>query len=315
MVLGIDIGATRTKVGVVDPSRLQLVWSSIVPTVSATSGEEFLTWLERCIRDSVRDRAIAGIGVGIAGFVTYDGLVVHSPNIPVIERLPLQAWLRERFPGHVYVDNDANVAAWAEYRAGAGQGVSELLYVTVGTGVGGGVILGGRIWRGTRGGAGEIGHMIVDITASGQTGMPLFRVGVLEEYVGQRALLRCAHSVVRRYPDSMLAGQEITIEALGQAYAAGDEAARECLSWAAWVLAAGIASAVALLDVEVVVLGGGLVEGLPGLLTLTQEAVRRRALPAVAQHIELRGARFGTWAGVIGAALLAWETAGGEAHA
>ncbi len=308
MTLGIDIGATRTKFGLVRAGgEPELLWRQIVATPHTATAGEFLEWLQRAIHESVQGAAVTGIGVGIAGFVTSEGVLVHSPNLPSLQQLPLQAWLQERFSYPVIVDNDANVAAWAEYRLGAAQDVLSCLYVTVGTGVGGALILNGQLWRGVYGGAGEIGHMIVDITATGQTGIPAFRIGVLEEYVGQAALLRCAQSVVRRYPASELASRPVTMESLAQAYAAGDEAARECVTWAAWVLGLGIVSAIALLDVEVAVVGGGIVEAFPGFFSTVQATVQQRALPPLAERIQLRVARFGTWSGVIGAALLAEE--------
>lgn len=307
MVLGVDIGATRTKLGLVRLDGAQLVWRQIVPTPHEAAPEAFLAWLQRTIHEALQGATIDGIGVGVAGFVGPEGTLVHAPNMPLLQQLPLQSWLGERFPFPVVVDNDANVAAWAEYRLGAARDVSECLYVTVGTGVGGALILGGRLWRGVHGGAGEIGHIVVDLTASGQTGMPAFRIGVLEEYVGQTALLRCAQAVRARYPESVLASRPITLESLAEAYAAGDEAARECIIWAAWVLGLGIVSALALLDVEVAVLGGGTIEAFPDFVATVQSVVRQRALPALADRVQLRGAHFGVWAGVIGAALLAGE--------
>lgn len=308
MILGVDIGATRTKLALVELETLQLRTQRIVPTPSHASASDFLPWLRGHIEELSRHQGVERVGVGIAGFVTYEGIVVHSPNMPALQQLPLQEWLYRELSVPVVVENDANAAAWAEYRAGAARGAADdFFFLTLGTGVGGALILGGRLWRGVHGGAGEIGHMVVDITASGQTGMAPFRIGVLEEYVGQAALLRCAASVVRRYPASLLASRSITVEALADAYAAGDEAARECLTWVAWVIGLGIVSAVALLDVELVVLGGGLVDAFPGMLAVVEATVRQRGLPAIAERIQLRQAHFGTWAGALGAALLAWE--------
>ncbi|GBD06656.1 N-acetyl-D-glucosamine kinase [bacterium HR21] len=307
MILGADVGATRTKLAVVEPETLQLQERMVMPTPAGTSAHDFMLWLRESIEGLVRQHRVECVGIGIAGFVTYEGVLVHSPNMPALQQLPLQEWLSAELALPVVVENDANAAAWAEHRAGAARGISDALYITLGTGVGGALILGGKLWRGAHGGAGEFGHMVVDITASGQTGMAPFRIGVLEEYVGQAALLRCAASVVRRYPASVLASRPITVESLADAYAAGDEAARECLTWVAWILGLGIVSAVALLDVELIVLGGGLVEAFPGMLSVVEATVRQRALPAVAYHVQLRRAHFGTWAGALGAALLAWE--------
>ncbi|MEN3026204.1 MAG: ROK family protein [Chlorobiota bacterium] len=307
VALGIDIGATRTKLAVVETDTAEIQWSSIVSTPQFAEGDAFLDWLEQLLRATLREQDVERIGVGVAGFVEYGGSVVHSPNIPALRQIPLQTWLQQRFRLPVRVDNDANVAAWAEYRAGVARDVTDFLYVTLGTGVGGALVLGGRLWRGVHGGAGEIGHMVVDLTASGQAGMPLFRVGVVEEYVGQAALLRCAQSVVRRYPASLLASRPVTMETLAEANAAADEAAQECITWVGWITGLAIVSAIALLDVEVVVVGGGSVEAFPNLLSVAQATVRQRALPALAERVQLRAAHFGSWAGAIGAALLSSE--------
>ncbi|MDW8224737.1 MAG: ROK family protein, partial [Bacteroidota bacterium] len=167
MLLGVDIGATRTKLGLLNPSTVELKEQTVVDTPQGATTEEFLAWVQETLQNFLRGTTLVeALGVGIAGFVTYEGIVEHSPNMPALQQLPFRAWLSALFPFPIVVDNDANVAAWAEYRVGAARDVTDCLYITLGTGVGGALIVGGKLWRGVHGGAGDVGHMVVDITAS-----------------------------------------------------------------------------------------------------------------------------------------------------
>ena len=309
MLVGVDIGASRTKLVVLPPGAQQPVHQRVVETPVEASPQEFLTWLVRELQ-ALHVEHFAGVGIGIAGLVNRRGELLLAPNLPRLRNFALQQGLQERLRCPILLDNDANVAAWAEALYGAAHDVESFLYVTLGTGVGGAIVLERRLWRGVDGTAGEIGHMVVDITATGITGLPPYRIGVLEEYTGMSALLRCAASVVRRYPHSELFAQPVTLDALARAYHAGDEAAQECLVWYGWVLGIGIASALALLGLQVVVLGGGIVEVFPQLPELVARVVHERALPPLVPTLQVRRAQFGSWAGALGAAWLVAEYVG-----
>ncbi|MBL7998219.1 MAG: ROK family protein [Candidatus Kapabacteria bacterium] len=310
MFAGIDIGGTNIKAGVIDAGG-ELLWSDSHPTDAARGKDALIEDIQ-----SVMGRTLAAypklqsVGVGFPSVVHPDGSVHHPPNLPGWGVVPLRDILQSALPVPVAIDNDANVAALAESELGAGASASHFLYVTLGTGVGGGIIINKRIYSGERGGAGEIGHIIVDAndapTAQQVSEGRAFRAGTLEELVGRPGLLAMARHMMAEYPDSLLHsyGNELDVEQISEATAAGDPCAEACFRRAGYVLGVGIAGALAMLDMRIVVVGGGISKAHPLLLDTTLATLRSRALPTIAHEVELRLAQFSTNAGIIGAALL-----------
>lgn len=256
---------------------------------------------------------LEGVGVGTPG-VVIDGTVGGASNVPgFLERFALADLLRQRVDRPIRVMNDVTAAAVAEHRLGAGSGTDHLLAVFVGTGVGGGLVLDGRPYLGASGGAGEFGHMVV---RQGGAVCPCGRRGCVEAYAGRRAMVLAAERArADGWPTVLFdvqaelgrprASSGVFEEALNR----GDELVADLLDGAVEALAAGIASAVNLLDVDRVVLGGGLGDRLGEPFRLRVDAATRPLLFLQPPRLQVVVASLGDRAGAMGAALLAGEPA------
>jgi glucokinase len=309
--IGLDVGGTKTAALRISPAGEPLA-RSVVPT-HAEDPEASMAAAERAVAD-VLGPAVRGIGVGAAGLIdTRSGTILTSPNF-VWRQVPLGPRLAERFGLPVTVDNDATVAAWGEARLGASRGFDDSLFVGVGTGIGGGIVIDGRIVRGAHGFAGEIGHVIVD--PSGPA-CGCGNRGCWEQVASGQAIERAAARAIAEDPGSTLATladgdpQRGTGEVVVEAARDGDPIAVAILTEIGRRLGEGIAGFVNVLDPQIVVVGGGVAAAGDVLL----EPARRACLAAiegadVRPEVPIVPAALGSDAGAIGAGLLAIEAAG-----
>jgi glucokinase len=313
LAVGLDIGGTKIAGGVVGADG-RIVERTRVPTPQDTEAEVTVTTLATVIGD-LRSRRpdVEAIGVGAAGLVEWPaGRIVWAPHNPYRD-LPLRRLLHELTGLPTVVDNDANAAAWAEARFGAGTGSDDMILLTVGTGVGGGLVLGGHVYRGINGMGAEMGHMIVD-----PDGAPCScgSRGCLEAMVSGTALERMGREAVLADPDSGLARHVgdpdlITGPLVYAAAMAGDATARGLFDLMGYWLGVGIASLITIFDPELVVVGGGMIATgdlllAPARVSLQHYVFGRayRTLPPVVP------ARLGPDAGLVGAATLALRAGG-----
>ena len=308
--IGVDVGGTKC-LGVVLDEDGTVIAEYRVPTPRA--GDELVDAVG-AVTDFLRDAASLtrpAVGIGAPGLVDRHGSLRYAPNLPGVTELPMAASLRTGpLAGHdVVVANDATCATWAEVTLGAAAGASDVVVATIGTGIGGGVVLGGRLVGGSHGFAGEIGHMVVD--PSGPR-CPCGQQGCWERYASGSGLGRMAREaahagLARRVvelaggdPESVR-GEHVTVVA-----AEGDAEACAVMSRFAWWLALGLANLSAVLDPEVFVLGGGMVEA--GAVLMEPVREQFAALLEGGLHrpsVSIVAARLGERAGAIGAALLA----------
>jgi glucokinase len=314
--IGLDIGGTKVAAAAVGPDGTLGPVSHAATPADATSAD-MLALLAGIVRaQRALQPAAAAIGVGAAGVVDWKrGRIAWAANVGYHD-LPLRDILSSECALPVAVDNDANAAAWAEARIGAGRGHASLAVLTVGTGIGGGLVLDRALYRGASGVSGEVGHMIVS-PAGPDCGCGL--KGCLEAMASGSALRRMARDAAVRDPDGAIArlaggAANVTGEAVFAAAAAGDPVACSLFAEIGRWLGIGIALVVTLLDVELVVIGGGLT----GAGDLLLGPVRASYAGHVFSHPG-RGvppivpARLGREAGVIGAGLLALDYALGTA--
>jgi glucokinase len=252
----------------------------------------------------------AAVGVGAPGLVDVDGVLRFAPNLPGVVDLPLRTAIEARMPGtRVRIENDASAAGWGEVRLGAAMGASHALMVTLGTGIGGGIITGGELLRGASGFAGEIGHMVVD-----PHGPPCScgKRGCWERLASGSGLGRLAREAAVADPRSRmveLAGgdpDDVRGEHVTRAAGEGDPHAGSVMERFAWWVALGLANLTAVFDPEKIVLGGGLVAAGEVLLAPVREAFV--TLVEGGEHrpeVAIVAATLGERAGAIGAALLA----------
>ena len=306
LTLGVDLGATKC-LGVVVDEGGSVVDEHRLPTPRT----------EDAIVETIAQVATTlgsppSVGVGAPGLVDVDGVLRFAPNLPGVVDLALRKAVEGRLPGaHVRIENDASCAAWGEHQLGAARGAHHVLVVTLGTGIGGGIISGGALLRGAYGFAGEIGHMVVDSTG------PLCgcgRRGCWEVMASGNALGRLAREDAVAEPTGRiveLAGGEVDDvrgEHVTRAAAEGDDQARAVMARHAWWVALGLANLTAAFDPEMFVLGGGLVVAGQALLAPVREAFA--GLVEGGGHrpaVDIAAATLGEKAGAIGAALLARE--------
>ena len=317
-VIGVDLGGT--KVAVASLSGSQLSDSTLEPT-DRSSSDKLLDQITRMVKEAADDD-LAAVGIGVPSIVEFaTGRVVATVNISALEDVPLRSVLGDRLGVPVFVDNDATVAALAEAHDEDLRLVAHnLVMLTLGTGVGGGIILGGRIFRGSTGAAGELGHTVIGLDLSHEVPKPgkLPLPGSLEGLAAGVALDKLARRVAQEQPDSALGGlghEPTGADAVSAAHD-GDEAAAHIVRLWAQRLGIGIANVINTFDPQEVVIGGGAAKAGELLLEPAREVAEQYLVPGLGTKTTIRLAWHGVRAGVLGAALLAAHEleaeAGGE---
>jgi glucokinase len=310
-VIGVDLGGTKLLAGTVDAelrvhhrayrlSRRDAVVETIVEAVEEA---------REATRGDVR-----AVGVGVPCLIEpSSGVVMACNHFPLVD-VPLRDLLLERIGLPVVVDNDANAALVGEWRHGAARGARNVVLLTIGTGIGGGIVLDGRIARGASGAAAELGHIVIDESGPPCPGNCPNR-GCLEAFVSGPALAIEGRARAEAEPDSGLgaavaAGREITGPLVTELAFDGDAAARAAIAALGRRLGVGMTSLVNALNPEVLVVGGGLVAAGDLLLDPARAVVAERALVPARDQVRIVAARFGDESGMLGAASLAFEVAG-----
>jgi glucokinase len=310
-VIGVDLGGTKLLAGVAD-EHLAVHHRAYRQALGLETGD----LLDACVAAVEEARATApfdvrAVGFGIPCLMDQErGMGVVAVNLPLMD-VPFRDIMTERLGLPVVVDNDANCAAVAEHRLGAARGASEAVVLTIGTGIGGGLILRGEVYRGAIGAAAELGHMVIEKDGPRCQGNCPNR-GCLEAVASGTALTREAARLAAEQPGSALgralaAGREIVGPLITELAHDGDGAAREAIAIIGRNLGVGISSYVNIFNPEVVVVGGGVIAAGELLLGPAREEMLARALRPSRDVVRVVAARFGTEAGMIGAAALALE--------
>lgn len=307
-VIGVDIGGTKTAAARVDREGHLVGDVNMVPTPVGTE-EAFLQTLVELLEKEVRDNGRPeAVGLGCAGTVDRrSGRVVVSPNLPLRDTC-LVGRVQDSLDIPTFLDNDANVAALAEVRIGVAAGAEHMVMVTLGTGVGGGLVLNGDVYRGATGAAGEIGHTVV--RAGGEPCRCGGR-GCLEAYASGTALLRIAGDLVKAGEEGPLADLvhrgELDGQEVGRLAREGDPAALQAVEEVGRWLGTGLVGLTNLLEPEIIVVGGGLVGLGHMLLDPAREVLAEGALSPAREGVAVKCAQLGSDAGILGAGLMAWE--------
>jgi glucokinase len=312
-VIGIDTGGTKLLAGVVDDdlavhARVHRLWDR---TDRAAVLDTMIDAVEEA-RAAAPD--VEAVGFGIPALVDRERAVSQwSTHLP-IEGVPFRDLMSERLGLPVYVDNDTNLALLAEQRRGAARGAADALMLTLGTGIGGAVMIGGRLYRGATGSAGELGHVVVEIEGPPCQGNCPNR-GCLEVMASGTAIGREGAIAAERHPESALGqalanAREVTGALVTELAHDGDEVAQEVLEVVGRRLGVGLASLANAFDPEVIVIGGGAIAADEMLLAPARSILKIRALPPARDNVRVVRAHFGEEAGMLGGALLA--LAGGE---
>jgi glucokinase len=309
-VLAIDIGGTKLAAGIVDAGGTVLARGE-APTQAAQGPAGVLERVIRLAREvlgkpGVRADAIRRIGIGCAGPVDRRaGLILNPPNLPGWTRVPLVEHIQKALGLPAVLENDANAGALGEFRYGAGKGASSLVYLTVSTGIGGGIILDGKLWHGLKDGAGEVGHMT--IVPDG----PLCGCGNR----GCLEALASGPSIARRAREALGAGRASRLSQAGEFTAAdvvrlaqeGDAVAAEVWRDTVQYLALGVGAVVTIVAPERVVIGGGVTQAGDFLFEPLRREVRQRVKLVAVESVPILPAALGPDVGILGAAAVALE--------
>jgi glucokinase len=321
-ILVADIGGTKILVALFDSEGKMLAGESR-PTLAeegvAAVIERLGSYvLELLGKKNLHPSELAGIGIACAGGIdTGRGAVVTpSPNLPDWSDVPLMDIVHRRFGVITFLLNDASAAALGEHRYGAGKGVNNLVLFTLGTGIGGGIIVEGKLYLGAVGGAGELGHMTVD---SHGPRCGCGNTGCLEMLASGRAIERDAVDRLRQGAGSSLADlaggeiEKITAAQVGAAARSGDPLACDILSRAAYYLGVGMVNIVNIFNPEMVIIGGGMAELGDILLEPGRRMVAERAFSVSSRAVRIVTAQLGNEAGVYGAAAFVLDRLEGRA--
>ena len=331
--LGIDIGGTTFKSGVIDSDN-NIIFKNKIDSNPENTIEESLTRISSLIDEAISlYPEICSVGIGIPGVVTVDGILLIAPHFPNWKNISMLEFFQNKYKKiTVAIDNDANAAAVAEMEAGQGKNLDNFIYLTLGTGVGGAIIINRKIFKGVHGGAGEIGHIIVEPTHFKEH-LPIFRNGVLEELIGREAIIATAKKIRNDYTamidgkvidgkmidkkvvnekiineiinpvDFELFNNEFDVLDISNAADSGNIIAIKCLSLVGIYLGLSIVTTANILDITDFIIGGGISQS----KIVISEAIKtaqERSMPSITQHLNITTAKFLHNTGIIGAALL-----------
>lgn len=312
--VGIDLGGTNLKAALVHRS------NGIVETTRRrTNAEKGPDHIVDCIGtlaehliDSASTSSVSGIGIGSPGAINWERTTVtQPPNLPDWDSIDLAAALKSRLGDlPVVVENDANVAGLGSAYYGAGQDPDSFIMVTLGTGVGGAIIYQNKIFRGSTGGAAEIGHMTIDYEGPyANSGV----AGAIEAYLGQEFLSDHARDRLVNHPESLLHDRldgdldQLNPRVLSEAARDGDDAAQDLLAWAGHKLGCVLGAAVNLLDIRTIIIGGGVSAAGDFLLDPARETLPQFVVPGLRDEIAIHREKLGNEVSLLGAAQLAFE--------
>jgi len=304
--IGVDLGGTKMAVGVVD-SEQKVHYQGKEPSTGLSEEKVVEELAEELLEAKQARPDVLAAGLGIPATIDRDrGVAIHAVNLTITD-VPIRDLMRERLGLPVYVDNDANVAALAEFLYGAGRGAKDVVLLTIGTGIGGGLILDGEVYRGSTGAAAELGHIVIEEDGPKcQGNCP--NHGCVEALASGTAIAKAGKEAAERNPDSALGkaladgpivGRTVTELAL-----AGDGPAREVVAQAGRHIGVALSSLANIFDPDVFVIGGGVSAVGDLLLDPAREELRSRALPPQnGRPVKL--AELGPDAGIVGAAAMA----------
>lgn len=309
-IIGIDLGGTFIKGALLD-FKGNIITRKRHPTEVNLGKNRVIENILTLINDLSSQAGPVAAGIGIPGIITpHTGMIVKSPNFPGWEEYPIKAILQEKIPLPITVDNDANCAAMGERWLGAGKDHEHFILLTLGTGIGGGIILGGKIWKGVSGRGGELGHIMVELDGR-QCGCG--SRGCLEAYASGSSIVKIAREEAYRnksgrlwekYLSRELEEETLTPRIIYHEAMAGDELSKQVYRQAGMFLGAGIGSLINILDIHTFVIGGGVAEGLELMIGAIKDAIGQHTFGIDQEKINILKAGTGEDAGVIGAAYI-----------
>lgn len=308
--IGVDVGGTNVKIALVD-KKGNIVYSNTVPTMAEMGYEYTISNIKQAILDLMKEtktskEVIEGIGFGFPGQVDCDrGIVRLAPNIPGWVDVPIASIIEEEFGITTKIDNDVRCAALGELNFGAGKGCQNLICITVGTGIGSGLVVNGKLVRGANNAAGEIGHIKLKMQGGPICGCG--DTGCMEAFASGPAIVAMAEEYIMGGKSTKfreLANPDITPYVVAEAAKQGDAVAKRIYETIGEYIGIGMSGVVNLLNPEKIVIGGGVADAGALLLDPIKRTLKQRSMPIQAESVEVVPAELGNTAGVIGASLL-----------
>lgn len=309
--IGIDVGGTNVKIALVDGDG-KIIYSNSVPTYAQMGYEYTVNNIKQAIRELMKEtntepKDIQGIGFDFPGQVDCKtGVVKLAPNIPGWVNVPIAQMIEDEFHIPTRIDNDVRCAALGELKFGAGRGCENFVCITVGTGIGSGIVINGKVVRGAANAAGEIGHIKLQMEDGPLCGCG--DTGCLEAFASGPSIVAMAHEYLKGGKSAKfreLAGDgEITPYIVAKAAEAGDPVAKRIFEIMGYYIGMGLTSVINLLNPEKIIVGGGVAECGDLLLDPIRRTVNERAMVVQRQSVEIVPAELGNSAGVIGASML-----------
>ena len=311
--IGIDLGGTNIAVGLVNEEG-RIIAKTETPTLASRPYQELVKDMAACARKvmaeaNITEDELHSIGVGIPGVADKDGMVIFCTNLGW-RNVPLRAELQQYINKPVYMDNDATVAGWAEYQAGVSRGTDSSVFMTLGTGLGGGIVMGGKIWAGAHGAGSELGHLVIEVD-----GVPCTcgKRGCAERYCSATAIIRMAREACADAPNCLIMRavegdmDKINAKVVFDAAKEGDSVAMQVFNRFVKYLTIAINNVISFIDPDMIILGGGVSRAGDFLLDAVKAALPEYLFYPTLKQPELRIASLGNDAGIIGAALLGKE--------
>ncbi len=310
--IGIDVGGTNVKIALVDGEG-KIIYSNSVPTYAQMGYEYTVNNIKQAIRDLMKEtntdaKEIEGIGFDFPGQVDYKtGVVKLAPNIPGWVNVPIAQMIEEEFNIPTRIDNDVRCAALGELKFGAGKGCENFVCITVGTGIGSGLVINGQLVRGAANAAGEIGHIKLQMHGGPICGCG--DTGCLEAFASGPSIVAMAQEYLKggkstKFREMAGADGEITPYIVAKAAEAGDPVAKRIFEIVGTYIGMGLVSVINLLNPEKVIIGGGVAAAGDLLLAPIRKTVKERAMVVAGNSVEIVPAQLGNSAGVIGASML-----------
>ena len=307
--IGIDVGGTNVKIALVD-DKGSILYSNSVPTRAEMGYEYTVNNIKQAIRDLMSETkvtSIEGIGFDFPGQIDYkNGIVRLAPNIPGWVNIPIAKIIEDEFKIPTRIDNDVHCAALGELNFGAGKGCENFICMTVGTGIGSGIVINGKLVRGASNAAGELGHRKLQMHEGPLCGCGDH--GCLEAFASGPSIVAMAEEYILGGKSTkfreLASGGEITPFIVAEAAKQGDPVARRIFARIGEYIGFGLSSVVNLLNPEKIIIGGGVADAGDILLDPIKETIKKRAMVVAGSAVEIVPAKLGNTAGVIGASLL-----------
>ena len=308
--VGLDLGGTFIKIGLVD-SEGKILKKTQIPTKSEEGKREtVIAQMEKAIEfalQGVEKEELAGIGIGTPGLVDRDGVVYEAPNLPDWDNLPLKEIFEKKYGLPVRVENDVNSITWGEYVYGAGKGCRTMICITLGTGLGGGIVLDGKLLRGSVYSAVEIGHITIDYKGPRCN---CGNYGCIERFVGRDYIVERAVKAIKEGEKTLIYElvegnlNKITPKIISEAYLKGDWLAKSIWTDVGICLGAMFTSLVNLLNPERIIIGGGISQAGKILFDTVEKTIKERAMKKLSENLKVLPAGLGIDAGIISGAAL-----------